>query len=148
VAKALLQGEGSKMSGIGDYLKQVRQQRGYSLEEANRITNIHIKYLHALENDRFDLLPSPFYAKAFLRTYAKSLGVDTKPLLDHFDKLMKMRPNQEQSKAVTPPKPASRTQMLPKPSGKFLPPKGQAQSPRPKRGVERESVPPAKQPGA
>jgi cytoskeleton protein RodZ len=131
VAKALLQGEGSKMSGIGDYLKQVRQQRGYSLEEVNRITNIHIKYLHALENDRFDLLPSPFYAKAFLRTYAKSLGVDTKPLLDHFDKLMKMRPNQEQSKAVTPPKPASRTKMLPKSSGNFLPPKGQAQSPRP-----------------
>ena len=121
------------MSGIGAYLKQVRQQRGYSLEEVNRITNIHIKYLHALENDRFDLLPSPFYAKAFLRTYAKSLGVDAKPLLDHFDKTIKMRPNQsEQAKAVQPPKPAAQSKMFPKPSRSLLAPKGQAQSPKPR----------------
>ena len=123
------------MSGIGAYLKQVRQQRGYSLEEVNRITNIHIKYLHALENDRFDMLPSPFYAKAFLRTYAKSLGVETKPLLDHFDKMMKMRPNStEQGKATPPAKPAARPNVLSKQKRSLLPPKGQAgqaQSPRP-----------------
>lgn len=76
---------GVSMAGIGLYLKQVREQQGYTLEEMNRITNIHIHYLKALEQDRFDLLPSPFYAKAFLRTYAKSLGIDAQPLLEQFD---------------------------------------------------------------
>lgn len=74
------------MAGIGLYLKQVREQQGYTLEEMNRITNIHTKYLDALEQDQFDQLPSPFYAKAFLRTYAKSLGMDAQPLLELFDR--------------------------------------------------------------
>ena len=136
------------MSGIGDYLKQVRQQRGYSLEEVNRITNIHIKYLHALENDRFDLLPSPFYAKAFLRTYAKSLGVDTKPLLDHFDKLMKMRPNQEQSESRHAPQTGIPDKNVAEIKRKFSSSERTSAKSETKRGVERESVPPAKQPGA
>ncbi|MBA4603738.1 helix-turn-helix domain-containing protein [Thermoactinomyces mirandus] len=105
------------MAGIGDYLKQVRQQRGYSLEEMNRLTNIHTKYLYLLENDRFDLLPSPFYAKAFLRTYAKSLGIDAKPLLDHLDKLLKnkMPSRKPVRNTVTSP------QILPRYNKNFLP---------------------------
>ena len=135
------------MSGIGDYLKQVRQQRGYSLEEVNRITNIHIKYLHALENDRFDLLPSPFYAKAFLRTYAKSLGVDTKPLLDHFDKLMKMRPNSGTVQSHAP-QTGIPDKYVAEIKREFSSSERTSAKSETKRAVERESVPPAKQPGA
>ncbi len=102
------------MAGIGDYLKQVRQQRGYSLEEMNRLTNIHTKYLYLLENDQFDLLPSPFYAKAFLRTYAKSLGVDAKPLLDHLDKLFRKNIKSARNTAASP-------HMLPRYNKNFLP---------------------------
>ncbi|MGA8942929.1 MAG: helix-turn-helix transcriptional regulator [Thermoactinomyces sp.] len=105
------------MAGIGDYLKQVRQQRGYSLEEMNRLTNIHTKYLYLLENDRFDLLPSPFYAKAFLRTYAKSLGIDAKPLLDHLDKLFKNNMNTHKSVRNT----ATSPHMLPRHNKMLLP---------------------------
>lgn len=105
------------MAGIGDYLKQVRQQRGYSLEEMNRLTNIHTKYLYLLENDRFDLLPSPFYAKAFLRTYAKSLGIDAKPLLDHLDKLFKNNMNTHKSVRNT----ATSPHMLPRHNKNLLP---------------------------
>lgn len=75
------------MAGVGIYLRQAREQLGYSLEEMNRITNIHTEYLYALENDQFDQLPSPFYARAFLRTYAKSLGLEVQPLLDLHEKL-------------------------------------------------------------
>ncbi|MBA4494405.1 helix-turn-helix domain-containing protein [Paenactinomyces guangxiensis] len=73
--------------GVGIVLKQARERIGYSLEEMNRITNIHTEYLHALENDRFDQLPSPFYARAFLRAYAKSLGLEVQPLLDTLEKV-------------------------------------------------------------
>ncbi|SEN43973.1 helix-turn-helix domain-containing protein [Lihuaxuella thermophila] len=75
------------MAGVGIYLRQAREQLGYSLEEMNRITNIHTEYLYALENDQFDRLPSPFYARAFLRTYAKCLGLEVQPLLDLYEKL-------------------------------------------------------------
>ncbi|MRG29060.1 MULTISPECIES: helix-turn-helix domain-containing protein [Laceyella] len=74
------------MAGIGAYLRQARERQGYTLEQMNSSTNIHTEYLNALENDRFDQLPSPFYAKAFLRTYAKCLGLDARPLLDYFEK--------------------------------------------------------------
>lgn len=113
------------MAGIGDYLKQVRQQRGYSLEEMNRLTNIHTKYLYLLENDRFDLLPSPFYAKAFLRTYAKSLGIDAKPLLDHLDKLFKNNMNTHKSVRST----AASPHMLPSHNKNFLPTSSRGKSP-------------------
>jgi transcriptional regulator with XRE-family HTH domain len=76
------------MAGIGNYLRQVREQQGYTLEEMNRMTNIHVEYLQALENDQFELLPSPFYAKAFLRTYSKCLGLDAQPLLEMYEHLM------------------------------------------------------------
>ncbi|WP_124727513.1 helix-turn-helix domain-containing protein [Staphylospora marina] len=76
------------MAGIGNYLRQVREQQGYTLEEMNRMTNIHIEYLQALENDQFELLPSPFYAKAFLRTYSKCLGLDAQPLLEMYEQMM------------------------------------------------------------
>jgi cytoskeleton protein RodZ len=74
------------VAGIGVYLKRVREQNGYTLEQMNHATNIHLEYLQAIENEQFELLPSPFYAKAFLRTYAKSLGVDARPLLEIFER--------------------------------------------------------------
>jgi cytoskeletal protein RodZ len=78
------------VAGIGIYLKQVREQQGYTLEQMNRITNIQLEYLQAIENEQFDRLPSPFYAKAFLRTYAKSLGLDAQPLLELYEKNVQM----------------------------------------------------------
>ncbi|TCS92581.1 helix-turn-helix domain-containing protein [Hazenella coriacea] len=75
------------MAEIGQYLRQAREKLGYSLEDMNRVTNIHTEYLQALENDQFDILPSPFYARAFLRTYAKSLELEVKPLLELYEQV-------------------------------------------------------------
>ncbi|SDX14981.1 Helix-turn-helix domain-containing protein [Marininema mesophilum] len=73
------------MLGIGSQLKKTRQSKGYSLEQVQESTKIHMEYLRALENDQFDTLPSPFYVRAFLRTYAHSLGLDAQPLLDYYE---------------------------------------------------------------
>jgi cytoskeleton protein RodZ len=75
------------LSGIGLQLKETRESLGLSLEELQQTTKIHIQYLRAMESDQFDTLPSPFYARAFLRTYAHSLGVDAQPLLERYDRL-------------------------------------------------------------
>jgi len=47
-------------------------------------TKIRAKYLRAIENEEWDLLPGPVYVKSFLRTYGDFLGVDTRQLVDEY----------------------------------------------------------------
>jgi transcriptional regulator with XRE-family HTH domain len=61
---------------IGSSLREARQRRGLELSEIERHTRIRSRYLRALEEERFDLLPGAAYAKGFLRTYADYLGLD------------------------------------------------------------------------
>lgn len=75
------------MAGIGQYLRKAREDLGYSLEDMNKVTNIHTEYLQALEEERFEILPSSFYARAFLRTYAKSLSLEVNPLLELYEQM-------------------------------------------------------------
>lgn len=70
--------------GIGERLIGAREQRGLSLEDAERDTRISRRYLQALEDERFDIIPAPVYARGFLRSYSQYLGVETAPLLARF----------------------------------------------------------------
>lgn len=65
----------------GSLLRKQREQRQLSLEAAAEATKIGKNYLVALENDRYDDLPSPAYLKGFLRTYAVYLGLDPEQLI-------------------------------------------------------------------
>jgi cytoskeletal protein RodZ len=65
-------------------LQRARQARGLTLEEAERDTRISRRYLQALENENFGLLPAPVYARGFLRTYARYLGLEPANLLPLF----------------------------------------------------------------
>lgn len=70
--------------GIGERLIEAREQRGLSLEDAERDTRISRRYLQALEDERFDIIPAPVYARGFLRSYSQYLGLETAPLLARF----------------------------------------------------------------
>ncbi|MGQ9571767.1 MAG: helix-turn-helix domain-containing protein [Dehalococcoidia bacterium] len=65
-------------------LQRARQARGLTLEEVERDTRISRRYLEALENENFGLLPAPVYARGFLRTYARYLGLEPSNLLPLF----------------------------------------------------------------
>ena len=54
------------------------------MSEIEAQTKIRAKYLRALENEEWDLLPGPTYVKSFLRTYAQALGLDDKALLEQY----------------------------------------------------------------
>jgi len=54
------------------------------MSEVEAQTKIRAKYLRAIENEEWDLLPGPIYAKSFLRTYSDYLGLDSRMLLDEF----------------------------------------------------------------
>jgi len=74
-----------KSMPIGEALKKARTEKGYSLEYLEEATKIRAKYLDALENENYDVLPGKVYAKAFLRTYAKFLDLDTEEIMAEFN---------------------------------------------------------------
>ena len=54
------------------------------VSEIEAQTKIRAKYLRALENEEWDLLPGPTFVRSFLRTYAQALGLDDKALVDEY----------------------------------------------------------------
>jgi cytoskeleton protein RodZ len=61
------------MFEIGNSLREARLRRGIDFADAEHATKIRGKYLRALEDEEFQLLPSETYVKGFLRTYADFL---------------------------------------------------------------------------
>lgn len=69
------------MAGEGQILRNARVDKGWSLTQAEEITKIRIRYLEALEEEDYEILPGATYTKGFLRTYAKHLGIDPEEVL-------------------------------------------------------------------
>ena len=72
------------MSDFYKILKNTRIERGIELEEIQTRTKINIKFLNAIENGEFDLLPEP-YIRLFLRAYSTEIGLDPKNILNEFE---------------------------------------------------------------
>ena len=70
---------------IGEVLRLARINQGLSLEELQEKTEIQLHFLEAMEADDFDLLPSTFYARSFLRKYAWAVELDEGIVLDAYD---------------------------------------------------------------
>jgi cytoskeleton protein RodZ len=70
---------------IGSSLRDARTRRGLGLSEIERETHIRSRYLEALEDERFALLPGEAYAKGFLRTYADFLGLEGERFVDEYN---------------------------------------------------------------
>jgi hypothetical protein len=73
------------MFEIGGSLRTARDHRQLQLAEVEHATHIRAKYLEALEEERFDVLPGTAYAKGFLRTYADFLGLEGPRFVDEFN---------------------------------------------------------------
>lgn len=69
---------------LGQYLRQIREERGLTLDQIAQATRINLHYLRALENDEPSLLPSAVQAKGYLRLIAGELKIDPQPLLAAF----------------------------------------------------------------
>nr|MBO2483703.1 hypothetical protein [Bacillota bacterium] len=72
------------MEELGRTLRQAREDRGLSLREIARETKIPVRHLEALESGDLASLPGPVYAKAFLRHYARAVGLDPDQLFEEF----------------------------------------------------------------
>lgn len=67
---------------VGSRLRSAREELGLSLEDVEQATNIHARYLEALEHDDFEALPNRSWARGFLVAYANRLGLDGKALAE------------------------------------------------------------------
>lgn len=84
------------MSTIGDKLKDARMAKGYTLDDLQEMTDIQKRYLQAIENNNEDILPGNFYAEAFIRQYAETVGLDGEVLVKEF----RLKHDQNQSSQV------------------------------------------------
>jgi hypothetical protein len=72
------------MPEIGATLREARMRARIDVSEIEAQTKIRAKYLRALENEEWGLLPGPTFVKSFLRTYAQALGLDGKALVEEY----------------------------------------------------------------
>jgi cytoskeleton protein RodZ len=73
------------MASVGSHLRELRQQRGLSLEELSRATRVAPRYLEALESDRFSALPAPVFTRGFIRAYCQAVGASADEALARYD---------------------------------------------------------------
>src|SRR5437588_9253114 len=73
------------MFEIGSSLREARLRQGLDFPELEQATKIRGKYLRALEDEEFDVLPAQTYVKGFLRNYAEYLGLDGQLYVDEFN---------------------------------------------------------------
>jgi len=90
------------MPDIGSTLREARMHARIDISEIESETKIRAKYLRALENEEWDLLPGPTYVKSFLRTYADALGLDGKLLIEEY-KLRHERLSDVELQPIAPP---------------------------------------------
>jgi Helix-turn-helix domain/RodZ C-terminal domain len=73
------------MFDIGSSLREARLRQELDFPELEERTKIRPKYLRALEDERFEILPAPTYVRGFLRSYAEALGLDGQPFVDEYN---------------------------------------------------------------
>jgi cytoskeleton protein RodZ len=70
---------------IGNSLREARLRQTLDLVDVEQATKIRSKYIRALEEERFELLPAQTYVKGFLRSYADYLGLDGQLYVDEYN---------------------------------------------------------------
>ncbi|HGE69523.1 TPA: helix-turn-helix domain-containing protein [Candidatus Poribacteria bacterium] len=87
------------MASVGEQLKQVREDKNISLDDVANATKISKRYLQAIEEGNYGLLPAQAYVKGCIYNYARYLGLDPKSMVEQYSKLI--LPNEDNFESVT-----------------------------------------------
>lgn len=74
---------------VGQYLKSEREAKGIPIGHIADITKISVNYLNAIEAGRFDQLPSRVFAKGFVKSYARCVGLNIEEVMLRFENSIK-----------------------------------------------------------
>ncbi|MGH2716272.1 MAG: helix-turn-helix domain-containing protein [Thermoleophilaceae bacterium] len=91
------------MPSIGDTLREARMRQRLDIADVEAKTKIRAKYLRALENEEFGMLPGPTFVKTFLRSYAEVLGLDPHLLVEDYRARYEPRDEIEAMAPLGPP---------------------------------------------
>lgn len=72
------------MSELGKLLKEKRLEQGISMEKLQEETKIRKRYIEAIEQGDYNILPGQFYARAFIKSYAEYIGLDPEQILEEY----------------------------------------------------------------
>jgi len=72
------------MASFGEELKRERELRDISLKEISEATKISIRFLEALEQNNFDILPGGIFNRGFIRAYARFIGIDGEEMVNAY----------------------------------------------------------------
>nr|WP_267904969.1 RodZ family helix-turn-helix domain-containing protein [Bacillus atrophaeus] len=67
-------------------MKEAREEKAMSLDDLQAATKIQKRYLTALEEGNYDIIPGSFYVRAFIKQYAEAVGLDSDQLFEEFKK--------------------------------------------------------------
>jgi cytoskeleton protein RodZ len=90
------------MFEIGNSLREARLRQALEFPQIEQATKIRSKYLRALEEEQFEVLPAQTYVKGFLRSYAEYLGLDGQLYVDEFNSRY-VRGEVEEEPPLAPP---------------------------------------------
>ncbi len=74
----------AETESFGTWLRRQREVREIDLREIADSSKVSMSYLRAFEEDRFDVLPAPLFAKGFLRQYARYVGLDPEEVVNFY----------------------------------------------------------------
>src|SRR4051794_37562789 len=92
------------MTDIGSTLQEARMRARIDISEVESATKIRAKYLRAIENEEWEMLPGPTFVKSFLRTYAEYLGIDGRLLVEEYKLRHEPLPDQNELQPIAPPR--------------------------------------------
>src|SRR5258707_10988758 len=97
------------MFEIGNSLREARVRQGLDYPQVELATKIRAKYIRALEEEHFEVLPGGTYIKGFMRSYAEFLGLDgqlyvdeynSRHVVEGFDDMPQRRPRVHQNRSI------------------------------------------------
>lgn len=92
------------MDSLGTFLRKEREQKNIALETLSEKTRIPLKFLQAMEEDRWDELPSLVYIQGYLRSYALYLGFSPEKVFTRYKNEV-LKKDEPQKETIPPPKP-------------------------------------------
>ncbi|MGB9678468.1 MAG: helix-turn-helix domain-containing protein [Thermoanaerobacteraceae bacterium] len=85
------------MDELGEFLKSERLKKGMSLDQLQEITKIRTRYLKAIEDGDYSVMPALVYAKGFVKSYAEALGIDGNNLVKKYSYIFEEKEEKEES---------------------------------------------------
>jgi cytoskeleton protein RodZ len=92
----------SDMSNFGASFKRARESKGISLDQIAAETRISTRFLLAIENEEFNLLPGGIFNRGFVRTYAEKVGLDPDQSVADYERLVQIHEPPEASSMASP----------------------------------------------